>query len=341
MRVRFALLFIFGLFASCNKESIKPNDQPDELRTDDTITVINSNPGAPTTSAKSPYNLLGHGYNVTGQFTDSSAAGAQVIDVAKLHEHDRVEIGITNTVSPKTIVSEDCAAYSQLLSSGMKATEGSRLFKGAITSYFPEQDALSDNYIYASYTLNVVRKRVFMSNIPSVLQQYVTDDFKKDIQNESPEKIVQKYGTHILRDILLGAKLVVMYQAETVNKDREKAAELGLTVAMNNVFKLFTGYLDYSNATSATGNFSQKISYKTFGGDMNKLIQTTSPGSKKPTVDISGWSQSLTTADEEFIDFNYNADVLVPLYEVIEDPVKREELKQYITTYLADNQVKI
>ncbi|WP_299703955.1 MAC/perforin domain-containing protein [uncultured Pontibacter sp.] len=338
MKQLLPFIFLFSILVSCSKQYIEPEATS---RTDDTITVTNLNPEySLPSSAGGEYNLLGHGYDVTGPFAEASAAGHQIIDVLKFKEDSPslVDLGRSNVGSARTFASENAQAYSQMLSS---ETKGQRLFKGAITSYFPNQDALSDKYIYSSYTLLVERKRVKMMPDLRLLQKYVTDTFKADIQSKSPQEIVEKYGTHILTDITLGAKLVVLYQAETENRDREKAAKLGLTVAMGNVFKFSTGDLDNANTTSATGNFSQKLSYRAFNGDPDKISQTTSPESKHPTVDISGWQQSLSTTDDVLIDFNFSGDSLLPLYDVIEDPVKREEVRAYVEAYLAENQVEL
>lgn len=345
MKQLLPFIFLLSILPSCSKQDIKPEvEQETPLRTDDTITVSSLNPDySLPSSAGGEYNLLGHGYDVTGPFAEASAAGHKIIDVLKYKEDypSLVDLGRSNVGSARTFASENCATYSQMLSSRLGGTKEQRFFKGAITSYFPDQDALSDKYIYSSYTLLVERRRVKMMSHLSYLQKYVTDTFKADIQSKSPQEIVEKYGTHILADITLGAKLVVLYQAETENRDREKAAKLGLTVAMGNVFKFSTGDLDNASATSATGNFSQKLSYRAFNGDPDKISQTTSPGSKHPTVDISGWQQSLSTTADVLIDFHDLRDSLIPLFDVIEDPEKKEELKVYIEAYLAENQVEL
>ncbi|WP_168193928.1 MAC/perforin domain-containing protein [Pontibacter sp. SGAir0037] len=345
MKLRLIVFFIFGIFTSCDNENIEQDVQPVTFRTDNIITVTNLNPKTPKSpSARSPYNLLGYGYDVTGQFGDSSAARHQVIDVVKFKEIEptSVVIGRTNTSWFRSFESENCEAFSKLMSTRTAATEGSKLFKGAITSFFPDQDAFSAKYIYSTYIFTTHRKIVKMATAPQFYHKYFTEAFRSDIQSKSPQDIVAKYGTHILTDILLGSKLVVMYQAETDNSDRKKAARLGLTAAMNNVFNLFTGDIDNKDATSATGNFSQKISFKSYGGDLRQISQSTYSGKNHPTVNISGWSQSLTTADEELVDFNSSSrDALLPLYEVIEDPIKKEEVKNYIQAYLEGEQVKI
>ena len=341
MKQLLPFIFLLSILTSCSKQNIEPEDEQEiSSRTDDTITVTNLNPDyALPSSAAGEYNLLGHGYDVTGPFAEASAAGHQIIDVLKYKEvhPSLVDLGRSNVGEARTFASENYATYFQMLSSRTGETKDQRLFKGAITSYFPDQDALSDKYIYSSYTLLAEWKRVKMMPDLSLFQKYLTDTFKTVIQSKSPQEIVEKYGTHILADITLGAKLVVLYQAETENRDREKAAELGLTVAMGNVFGFSTGDLDNAKATSATGNFSQKLSYRAFNGDSDKISQTVSPGSKHPTVDISGWHQSLVNTEDVLIDFHDLSRSLVPLYDVIEDPVKKEELRAHIEAYIAKN----
>jgi hypothetical protein len=341
MKKLLALISLLGIICSCHKQEKK--EELIEPRTDDNITVTYISSNLPASSpAKGDFYLLGYGYDVTGEFADSSAARDQIIDVVKL-DNDRpssVVVGKGDEGRSRTIIADNCETYSMKLSSWTEATLGSRLYKGAITSFFPDQDALSEKHIYAGYTYIIQKNRIFCATHPEVLRTYLTDAFKIDIESSSPQDIVKKYGTHLLTDILLGSKLDIVYQAETVNPEREQAAKLGLTVGLNNVFNTFSGDLDNYKASSATGNFSQKISYKTTGGDPSKISQITSPGAKYPKINISDWIRS-TEGYEELVDFNMDSQVLRPIYEYIEDPVKKEEVKNYIQQYLSENQVRL
>src|SRR4051812_28791966 len=225
MKRTVVLISLIGILTSCNKQIEESNLQPGD-HTDDSITVTNINSTSPAASQAGTYSLLGYGYDVTGEYADTSATRHEVVDIAKLSNEQpaRVVTLSIREAGPTVITAENAASYSRKLSSGVAATEGSKLFKGAILSYFPGTTLVLSNYIYGSYYYQIRNKRYSM-NLPEDIKDYLTQAFQSDIKSKSAADIVKKYGTHILGDIIVGSKLVVLYQAETVNNDREKAAD--------------------------------------------------------------------------------------------------------------------
>jgi hypothetical protein len=337
-------ILLIAIISSCKKGGELPQEQPDEkLFTNDSILIKDLTTYNNNAPVRGKYHLLGYGYDVAGEYADSASARKPVVDIEKYinSSSSSVVYGRSTSTGADVFTPGNAAELSRQISSkvtesrhfGLQEQEYKRYFKGEITNYFTEKNALSSRFIYGRYSYKIQHKNVKM--IGYNLHKYVLPAFEEDVQTSTPEEIIKKYGTHILTNINLGAKLTVSYQAETVLSDSEKAARLGLTVSMAKVFGLFTGYLDYAGTQSATGNSSQKVCFKVLGADVSKLISTVNPNTGFPFVDITSWHQSSTEQKSELIDILE----IEPIYEAIADPVKKAEIKMCVLQYLSDNEV--
>lgn len=284
--------------------------------------------------------VLGYGYNVIGEFGNSSAATYKVIDVDRLTSEypNRVETDLSKKQEGVLITAENALTYSQKLSATLKLTVGFALFKSTISGSYSDASAFSSKYLYGSYELVIQQKRVKFNSTIDMLQTYLTPEFTTDVANNTPSYIVSKYGTHVLSDIILGAKLQVLYQSETSKEERTIAAAAGLDVSVSTVFSLNTG-LGYDKS-STSQNSSQRIHYKTYGGDPSKsLIGTLSLDQTVNPVNISDWQSSSSVANAEMI--NISNDGLILISDLISDPIKKLAVKNYINQYLLDNGIKL
>jgi hypothetical protein len=282
--------------------------------------------------------LLGYGYDVTGEYANSSASRFQVINVDQLQldQPVRIEWDLSKKQTGNLVAGENAKTFLVKKSLNVKGSNGLGLFKTTISSTFSSSDAFNSKYVYSSFDLVIQQKRVKMNAGLALLKRYLTSSFLTDIQNESPSYLVRTYGTHVLADITLGAKLQVMYRSETSSTNKEQAAEAGVDVNMDKIFTVKTGY--NHTETETQSNYSQSLNYQTIGGDpAQRLIGSIPVGGSVPKVDISSWQATSTQQNAEMIDFNTSA--LIPLYDLIDDASKQAALKAYIDQYLIDNQV--
>lgn len=315
-------LFTLGLF-SCKKNEIQ---QPSTGKT-----IARS-------AGDGKNDLLGYGYDVTGEYANSSAARFPVINVDALQQAQpiRIEWDLSKKQTGNLVAGENAKSYLEKKSLKVKGSFGVGVFKASITTSFSSSDMFSSKYVYSGYDLVIQQKRVKMNAGIALMKAYLNPNFLADIQNETPQYIVKTYGTHVLGDITLGAKLQVTYRSETSNTNREKASEAGVDVSVGKIFSINTGF--NHSETETASNFSQSLHYKTIGGDPSKsLIATVPVGTNVPKVSIADWQASSTLANAEMIDFNPEA--LIPLYELVTDVAKQTALKNYIEQYLKANQV--
>lgn len=329
-----AIALLGSLLSSCSKQ-LTQKDQlhPEELK------------GASIAElrgfADAQYNLLGFGYDLTGTYGSATSATYQVIDVARLstEQPGRVEIIQTQGQDQQLISGINCENYSRNLSQKLEVTDTLKLFSGTLKSAFQDSSAYSSKYVYSSYNIQIKQRTLKFAADNSVLRNYLSAAFKADILSSSPALLVSRYGTHVMSGILLGAKLNFMYQARTRSEDRSSAASSGLKTAAGTSFNVNVEGAAGSSYSST--NTSQRLYYQTIGGDPTKglfgIIDLTN-GTPAPKIDIAAWQGSASLANSELIDINRNG--LIPIYDLIADPVKSAAVKAYVIQYLIDHQIK-
>ena len=334
--------FFATVLISCDKKDDIAAPVVEIHYTNDSITVKDFTNYKPRSVVRDQYHLLGYGYDVTGEYADSASARKQVVDVAKLDasQPNRVENWRSTSSSAPSIATQDAGGLAYAISgqtedyrfSGLdvKGQESKKYYKKEISSYFPNSDAFSSKYVYGRQSLELINRILFFN---WSVDGYLTPSFISDSKTLSPAELTEKYGTHVLVRINLGAKFTIMYQSETSQEDRRRAAELGFTIALEKIFRAFSGYLDYSGEQSAKGNFSQKISFKASGGDVSKIKTIVQSKTGITRIDYSGWIESINTAGPELVDIQN----IKPVYDFISDPVKKAEVKKYFEEYLAKN----
>jgi hypothetical protein len=329
-----------GLFASCKK-----SNAPDpENTTPETIKEINfvvtgpkSVSSATVQQGSSKFSLIGYGYDIIGKYADTSSVKAPAVNIEAYAaaQPDRVSIGTTTYGGPKLIYATNAEDYSYKISLKLKESKGMMLFKHTITDAFPGEDALSNKYIYAQYEYSMTWKTIRTDGVDAIVKDYLTPGFRNDVQSLTPENLVKKYGTHVLSGITLGEKLNVYYQAKSAGSDKLQSSVVGFTYALKKVFGIASGSLDRLKATEINAVSEPKLVYEAIGGDPSKVNKIVANG--KTLINFNEW---LSTCTEDKALFT-NIVSMYPLYELINDPAKKAEVKNYITSYIEQNQVKL
>ncbi|WP_369414064.1 MAC/perforin domain-containing protein [Desertivirga xinjiangensis] len=160
------------------------------------------------------------------------------------------------------------------------------------------------------------------------------------VQTQSAQYIVNTYGTHILADISLGGVLEVLYQAESYSTFRKDAAEVGVHLSVLKVFSINAG--SNKSTSLANNSFFQTIRYKTAGGDPSVAVSgsiSVDPNATIIPINTTNWQNSCTQANADLIDLKPSS--LIPIYDLIADPVKKAAVKDYVDQYLINNGVTI
>lgn len=302
----------------------------------------NNNRIAAKSAGDGIYDVLGHGYDVAGEYANANSAGFKVIDIDRFRNEQPERVKSENANSQELIedYGENAEAYSKMVSTKVDATASFKLFGQSIKAGFSNSvtstNKFDAKYIYGTYSLVIRQKRLRFNATADMLSNYLTPEFTQDLQTKTPQQIVQDYGTHIAVDIYTGAKMDVMFQSETTNQDRERAARIGVKVGAGDVFNIDVN--NDVNTSQSNKNYSRKLSYRTRGGDPSKgLVGELNLDQTNPKINISNWQNSSTPNNAVLVDFGKQG--LTIIYDLIKDPVKKAQLKAYVDQYLIDNNV--
>jgi len=327
--MKFCYLGIAGLllsltFGSCKKD-ISLQDIDANAKTE------------PRYAGDNMYDLLGFGYDVTKEYASSNSSTYKVIDIAKLAKDapDRVVPDLNVSQYAEYNAGGNAAEYSRSLSMKHSVTVKYLVFGGTLDLSFKSTGTKSSKYSYASASQYIRQKRLkFDAPRDLIKSSYLTSVFKSDVASMSPQQLVSKYGTHILSDIILGAKLNVYYKSENYSANKTLAVEAGLKT--NGLIKVF-GFSTEGNTqdtyTWANSNYNQTLYYTTVGGDGSKgLFGEITLDNSAPKVNIAHWQSSCTRDNAALIQIGY--DGFIPLNELISDQTKSTAVKNYIDQYL-------
>lgn len=345
--IRFGLLLVL-FFCSCSNE--QPTEVIDPLSPTPEVVkppTLSTDLHPPTVKSGSfeigPYGGLGYGYNVTGEYANANSSGLQVIDFVKFAADfpGRFLEERMNSSEYRTTNAEDASTFSNFLSRKLDITKGKNMFGKTLSSNFSstmdKNNKFERKYIYANALILIKYKRFRVNSTEDVLKKYLTPEFLQSLDLKTPQQIVNDYGTHVMLDVYIGAKLDVFYQSETTNLDRENASFDGIESAMRNIFNasFYTG-----EPSLVAGNFNQRLSFRTIGGDPSKsLMGYLNLDQPNPKVSIPDW-QTTATIDRSYL-VDFGEDGLIYIYDLVSDSTKKAALKAYVDQYLIDNKVTL
>jgi hypothetical protein len=338
----FILLFLLIVSLSCKKSDVPPKVEPVLDPIEEVNLIVPENLNNPIEPQGDPiYNVIGYGYDVTGKFDDASSIRGRVVDIAAYVEGEKPTNFAPWTNSSfgyDSYDAEHADVLAKKLSFALEVTRGKSLYGGTMSESFPKTNAFSEKYVYGYYSQYLQYKSFKFwidDQLIAKFRAYLSPSFKSDLQNLSPEMIVKKYGTHLLAEIVMGAKLHILYQAETTAEERSDVQKNGYDAAMKTTFDLWTSRMGEIDSTKLRKVKSPALSFRVAGGDPSKIKVINS--TKGFRVDFSEWLKSAERQNHVFI----GTKSTIPLFSLIENKEKRTEVQTYIATYLENNEVKL
>jgi len=319
------LFFLVFLFFSCSDSTTEKLS--DAIIPNATVTQLEY-PTNTGNSGDKATSLLGYGYDATG-FCDSTSGRAKIIDLSSINF---ISEGM-NTSYPTLISGSNFSELTKKISN----TENNQIpFSGyALSGHLKSlaklafhTDSIDSNFAFSYYSVTVVSPR-FRIPYYSDLQKALSLNFQNDIHLLTSQQLVSKYGTHVLTSVILGEKFEVLYSAETNDPIQ---AEHGLYQRIKQ-FMGGTWGIYVSDYETKSNNTNEKMIYNSIGGNkkMCGIINPTDYNPDKLFVDI--YSSIKGSSNLQFLEIG--KDDLIPLYDLINDPAKKLELKSYIEQYIA------
>lgn len=336
------LVALTVLLANCSQKELIENHTDPTLK----VTISDSTTLEMEAANASTYNFLGHGYDATGLFFNALSGRSKVLDIEKLIElHPGHYVGgLYNGHSSQTIAGCSATSMIRILSESTNSyffpnTDSSKMnmFCGQLTSAFDRTTLLSDKYTYSLYQEFIVKGGHTFYETIDTLKNHLTTAFQTDLQNETAENILLKYGTHVLTSVLLGGKIQVMYKSHVTSSNVSWQSQVGLNQA---VLSIFGTSMAWYSATNPLENEEQEAFAVTSGGiriaPWHGTVMTDTL--TRSIMNITPWFESLK---ENWSLIDVPESNMIPIYELVSDDAKREALKVAYNSYFLKSKANL
>lgn len=183
------------------------------------------------------------------------------------------------------------------------------------------------------YTLGAEQCCYHFNDEALVLCNHITSEFRDDIESLKPSMLVEKYGTHLIAGIVLGRKLEILYAVKNPIPLSDEQLELACLRRINQ-------YFGDEQIPVADSNFNpdfEVLIYNTVDA-VDKycgLIHATDNNSDSIRIQIVFPPEDAPLNKFVRIDHRHNS--IIPIYDLIDNSIKREEVREYIEHYIEYN----
>ncbi|MCC8408980.1 MACPF domain-containing protein [Mucilaginibacter sp. UR6-1] len=336
-------LLLFAILSSCTKDKIKSDTSNENKSGNDRALNTKS-------AGDGVYDVLGYGYDVSGDYLSAVSVKSPVLDIAK-YERDFKSRIITGT--PSYGFDEFYSGYSSLdyLSDIAKTTNVKAsipLFK-AFTGTISTNNFLKSTYSYSTKysfaSLDAVRNKKYIriNDELSRMAQYLSPEFVEDLGRLTADRLVERYGTHVLTDFTIGGRYKLMFRSvisKTMdNVNKKIAVESGLTGLIDKIgLSINVETNTETNENLSKENHNKELYVSFYGGNGTALKYDLEKGLPN-SVDIQGWENTVNLQNAGLTKVNWNE--TYPIYDFITDPVKKAEVKAAVERYLTSKQLTL
>lgn len=286
--------------------------------------------------------IIGAGYDVTAGYLDFNAIKAPIIDLKKAPDNFIDHLNL-NTVNPINYIGENARTFLANITYDAEVDDTPQderwnhpLFTGTLVNHevFSSEYAHSSQYsfAYCEQAFNVERQT--FTPLLSEFKDFLSESFLEDTKNSPPNEIIKKYGTHMLRAIYLGVRLRGIYRTSVPSASSlERIKDI----------TFYNTYWKMAKAGFITGTILERDDNKlaqSIGGQLiiefhgGNAIQAALLGRK-------GYKDWLKSANKDNYALTKIPRKAIPIYELIENASKREQVKVAVQQYIADHEIKI
>ncbi|MGK4139675.1 MULTISPECIES: MAC/perforin domain-containing protein [Bacteroides] len=341
MKIQISIVFFFFVFVSCS--SIPPfDDNIDDVRQ---VSTRFSGDGV--------YDVLGYGYDITKEYLHPKSVRNPILDIEKYKKdyEARLVTGTPSWGGDKMYYGYSALDYLKDMTVETKAealvgdTAKKSAFSGSISgsSYFNTRYSYSSKYSFASIDIVRNHKYIRINDEVSRLSDYLSVSFKEDVTRLSAMRLIEKYGTHVLTDFEIGGRYKLLFRSVIVNTSdksiKKKAVASGLKAIVNSIG--LSVNLDRNVTTTeelALENQHKELYVLFYGGSGTGLVYDLEKG--LPTsIDIGKWESSVNLSNANLTAINWEE--TYPIYDFIQDPQKKQDVKKAVEQYLLGAQIKV
>jgi MAC/Perforin domain len=312
----FSILFVTG----CKKDNpTQPEQNPNE----------NLLPGV---------SYIGHGYNIFGEYAKSEYVKSPlfkydnyqtvVVQGKSYNVPSDIQYTIVNTSDFKSIYGENSYQYRQSLGINANLSGSYSFFSLSVKNNYSEEQYRS-NYRAFCTIQNVIKK--WKLTLPytdlAKLKSMLTDEARNDIANLAPETLFNKYGTHFITELTIGARadyntcVSKTFETSTIKNNFQICAEAS--------FKKKSGSGSYDMVTEQQLQTFESNSYqnlKVAGGKSEYGSYIFQTGNYDKWIESIDNIESLTISD-----FTNNS--LLPIWDLSADDARKNQLISAYDSY--------
>ena len=289
---------------------------------------------------------VGYGYNLISEPGVKSVSRCPIIALEKLKEagngFGRQLNGVSSSSYSETYAENTIDEIITKMSIESKVSGSKCGFSAEVGGSFTSSQKKSKNHFFVMGTHDIsVRNVVLVGPSTAQLKDFMTDNAKADIEGtnrlypstqEGFKKLIDNYGTHLILQAELGGRLRYATTVDKTLASNTTEAKAYANASYKN--KIVSGEVKASaeQQKKYEKNESKVITnVTTLGGDFAIASQIDGQGNDNDTK-INDWKKSLSEF-KNLMMVGINNE-LVPIYELIEDPDRAADLKEYIETGL-------
>ena len=187
------------------------------------------------------------------------------------------------------------------------------------------EENLQGNYFYKAELLKPTSRYTLSQVYPEFLYFFLSEEFQSDLEKSSGDAIVEKYGTHVLTDVLLGGYASISYIAQYTymlsDADYKKRVQV------------YTNYLSISRyPVEVTQIFEEcskvNIHFKSNGGDPSQIV---AEGDK--IVGFDKWIRGINNQVGTLIGIGHSTTHIYLISDFVKDEKKKTEIEKAILRY--------
>lgn len=290
-------------------------------------------------------NILGWGYDLTRQYARANGVRYQVLDSRKLDQDGKIlndaPTSLAITANSGTDFSEYSSKISDSVTASVSGGYGPASFSAEAGTTFDKTRAQSSLFAFSTIRARAETNRFRVNGNAATLQSYLTSEFTRAIANETPARLIELYGTHVMLGGVWGGRVDYSYSFKKTTDVTETEVSNMAKISAEASFgaaKLGLGLsTEQKNATqSKFDTQNTTVSYVGDGGNIGAIYS----GFAKEG-DLTAWANSLNSSNASWIDFYPNQLYLLPLDEFIADAAKRAAVKSAISSYFASNRIAV
>ncbi len=266
--------------------------------------------------------IIGKGYDIFDEYArNSSMTNYKLFDYNKLNKY----INLLNISKHeiKKITGTSKREYAENLAAKLNIKANALIFKASVDAQFGrESTKYEQRYCHTIMDANIKWKVILdIRNIDSLIA-CLDVQFKSDIENLSPQKLFETYGTHFISSAYLGGRIDFSLRTSISNQYNKQ----DIDIAAKARYGTIKGNGSYTNNSEEIINNSKtSIETRTIGGNSEFLNNINNEQQYRI------WAEGIKNAP---VLCDFEKESLQPIWILTKNTARQNELKKYFENFI-------